>query len=86
MPDDDTVRRHRIQSPGRIDECFTFRYAACGGRDVDDVRGQSFSSNFKGGASAGGRFEKEVDDRLASQRRNFLYRPCGNFLKGLRSI
>src|SRR5262245_19312505 len=38
MPDDDAVRRHRIECFRGIDQSFAFAHATSGGRNVHDVR------------------------------------------------
>src|SRR5205823_8596828 len=52
----------------------------------DGVRGEPIFRELEGDAGAGRRFEENVDDGLAPQRRHLLDGPLGHFLERLGRI
>src|SRR2546422_9658388 len=75
-----------FRSLGRVDERLALLHrASCGGH-VDGVRGEALFGELEGDASAGGRFEEEIDDRLAAQRGDLLDDTLRHLLEGLRGV
>ena len=81
MPNDDAVRRHRLQVARGVEKRFAFRYARCRNTDIDGIRRQTLGGNFKRRARPRRRFKEKVDDGAAPQRRDFFDLALGNIAK-----
>ena len=51
---------------------FAFLQRRSFGSEIDDVSGKTLLGEFEADACARGRFDEQVDDRFAAQRRDFL--------------
>src|SRR6476646_6722603 len=86
MPHNDTVRGHRLQIPGRVEQRFALADAGSRNADVDSVGREPLSGNFKRGTRSGGRLEEEVYDCSAAQGRHLLYFASGDVAKRFGSV
>ena len=83
VPQDDDIGMIRFEHPGGVFERFAFRQAGSRRRDVDDVGAQAFGGELEGSAGARARFDEEIDQRFALQRRDFFYFACSDLFEGV---
>src|SRR5438552_3424925 len=55
-------------------------------RSSDLIGGETFFREFERDTRTRGRFEEQIDDGLAAERRDLLDGPLGDFLEGLGGI
>ena len=67
VPDNDAIRRHRVQRSCSVDERFALRDAACRGRDVHHVGGEAFARNLEREQGPRRIFEEGVDQGKAGE-------------------
>src|SRR2546426_6508869 len=61
-------------------------HRAAARRHVDSIGGETFFREFERDTRTRGRFEEQIDDGLAAERRDLLDGPLGDFLEGLGGI
>ena len=72
VADDDEIRVQRLEiARGVLERLAFFERRRVGGK-IDDVGGQPLRRQFKTDARARGRFDEQIDDRLAAQRRELF--------------
>ena len=81
MPDDDDVALHGLDVPGRIQQCLALDRAACGRRNIDDIRGKTLTRQLKGCSRPRACFVKQVDYGLPAKGGDFLDVTFGNVLE-----
>ena len=86
VPQDDDIGVIRFENLGGVFERFAFRQAGSRRRDIDDVRAQANGGELEGSAGARARFDEEIDQRLAAQRRDFLYFARSDLFEGVSRL
>src|SRR4029077_1110852 len=86
MADDHHVDPHRLEVPGGVDQGLALLYRAAARGHVDGICGEAFLREFERDTRTRGRFEEQIDDGLAAERRDLLDGPLGDFLEGLGGI
>jgi hypothetical protein len=83
---DDAVRRHGFEVSRHVEKCLALTHAGGGNTDVNGVSRKPFGGNFKGSASASGRFKKKVDNGAAAKGRHLFYLATGDVAKVLGRV
>jgi hypothetical protein len=83
---DDHARGHRLDVHGGVDQGLTFDHAGGPDGDIEGVRAQPLLRDLERRARARARFEEQVDDGSAPQRRHFLDLALANFLHRLGGV
>ena len=86
MAEHDDIGVVRFQNFGRVLERFTFGQARRTRRDVNDVRAQADRGDLERRAGARARFDKEIDQGFAAERRHLLDLTRADFLERVRGI
>src|SRR2546423_9566552 len=86
MSDDDHVDAHRLQVSRRVDERLAFLHAGAGRRDVYGVGRQSLLRELERNPRSRRRFEEQIDDRGAAQRRHLLDCAFTDLFEWLRRV
>ena len=72
VTDDDDICGHGRQRQRRVLQAFPLSRTAAAAGNIDDISTEPFASDLEGRPCTCAWLVEEVDDRLPSQRRNFL--------------
>jgi len=86
VTDDDRVRGHRLKVLGGVDQRFALADRRSRSGDIDRVRREALCGNLERRASTRGRFEEEIDYRLATKGGDFFDRASGNLFERLGRV